>query len=151
VPVTESEHGTPCRFADPEIEICTWLPWSDPDAVPDTVTLPRQIALKVPAIDVAVWLVIDHWNPVHVELSVTVPAADDHVPTIDVPPPPPPPGPVGPLGPGVFGTFDGSMYAGSLFRTNSHPDASSAADERAITKRAVLGVMAFLWCGRTAA
>ena len=85
----------------------------------------------------------------HVELSVIVTGDDDHVPTIEVPPPPPPPGPVGPAGVfgvfGVFGTFDGSMYAGSLLRTNSHPDAINTDAVNARMNRAVLVVMTVLW------
>jgi hypothetical protein len=64
VPVRENAHdGSPGAEVEPLAVIeAVVLPFSWPDAVPDTVKLPAQSAENSPEIDVSDWLVTRHWK-----------------------------------------------------------------------------------------
>jgi hypothetical protein len=81
VPLMVNGHETPLSVAVPETVIGTVVPWSSPDALPEMVTPPPQVAENVPAIAVDVWLEIVHCRFVQEPGDGAVAElADAHVP-----------------------------------------------------------------------
>ena len=84
VPLSENaQFDAPGRFAVPMAVTATEVPFSAPDAFPDSVMLPVHTALNVPRMVVVVCVAIWNWKLPHVVALDTVGAAvvDANVPT----------------------------------------------------------------------